>query len=114
MTHGDMAYLWGSHNEDAIRHVSCLSCDGINYVAVAPFTETDQKGTCWTSPVAVQEEATALVGRSADEMQALKDAASPEFDFILNAVNFKACAFKMRISEETWQDEQRIRINIVR
>ncbi len=47
-------------------------------------------------------------------MQALKDAASPEFDFILNAVNFKACVFKMRISEETWQDEQRIRINIVR
>ena len=47
-------------------------------------------------------------------MQALKDAASPEFDFILNAVHFKACVFKMRISEETWQDEQRIRINIVR
>lgn len=112
MTHGVMAYLWGSHKEDAIRHVSCLSCWQKVYCCGA-FAETDRRAH-YKFPGALQEEATALVGRSADEMQALKDAASPEFDFILNAVNFKACVFKMRISEETWQDEQRIRINIVR
>ncbi len=47
-------------------------------------------------------------------MQQLKDAASPEFDSILASVSFKPCVFKMRISEETWNEEQRIRINVSR
>ena len=65
-------------------------------------------------PAYVQQEAKALVGRSAEEMQQLKDAASPEFDSILASVSFKPCVFKMRISEETWNEEQRIRINVSR
>ena len=47
-------------------------------------------------------------------MQALKDSGSPEFDDVLNAVKCKSYVFKLRISEDTWQDEQRIRINITR
>ena len=62
----------------------------------------------------LQDEAKALVGRSADDMQALKEAGSPEFDDVLNAVKCRPYVFKLRISEDTWQDEQRIRINIVR
>ena len=54
------------------------------------------------------------MGRTADEMQALKDSGSPEFDDVLNAVKCKSYVFKLRISEDTWQDEQRIRINITR
>ncbi|CAL5229462.1 g12788 [Coccomyxa viridis] len=72
----------------------------------------DHTGTEWVT--AFQEEAKALVGRSAEEMQQLKDAASPEFDSILASVSFKPCVFKMRISEETWNEEQRIRINVSR
>lgn len=61
-----------------------------------------------------QDEAKALVGRSADDMQKLKEASSPEFDEVLNAVKCKFYIVKLRISEDTWQDEQRIRINMVR
>jgi hypothetical protein len=62
----------------------------------------------------LQDEAKALVGRSADDMQKLKEASSPEFDEVLNAVKCKFYIVKLRISEDTWQDEQRIRINMVR
>lgn len=62
----------------------------------------------------MQDEAKALVGRSADDMQKLKEASSPEFDEVLNAVKCKFYIVKLRISEDTWQDEQRIRINMVR
>ncbi|CAK0787257.1 hypothetical protein CVIRNUC_010475 [Coccomyxa viridis] len=72
----------------------------------------DHTGKEWVT--AFQDEAKALVGRSADEMQALKDSGSPEFDDVLNAVKCKSYVFKLRISEDTWQDEQRIRINITR
>ena len=54
------------------------------------------------------------MGRSADDMQKLKEASSPEFDEVLNAVKCKFYIVKLRISEDTWQDEQRIRINMVR
>ena len=54
------------------------------------------------------------MGRSADDMQKLKEASSPEFDEVLNAVKCRFYIVKLRISEDTWQDEQRIRINMVR
>jgi replication factor A1 len=62
----------------------------------------------------VQDEAKQIVGYTANEMQELKDAESPLFYQRLSDVKCRQYLFKLRISEETWNDEQRLRINIVR
>lgn len=63
---------------------------------------------------AVQEEGKQIIGFTANEMQELKEAESPLFEARLNDVKCRSYLFKLKISEDTWQDEQRIRINVVR
>ncbi len=63
---------------------------------------------------AVQEEGKQIIGYTANEMQELKEAESPLFEARLNDVKCRSYLFKLKVSEDTWQDEQRIRINVVR
>jgi hypothetical protein len=54
------------------------------------------------------------VGKSAGEMEALREAQNPSYERRLEALRFRPQLYKLRVSEETWQDEQRLRINLVR
>lgn len=63
---------------------------------------------------AAQEEGKQIIGYTANEMQELKEAESPLFEARLNDVKCRSYLFKLKVSEDTWQDEQRIRINVVR
>lgn len=64
--------------------------------------------------VGAQDEAKLIVGYTANEMQELKDAESPLFEARLNDIKCRSYLFKLKVSEETWNDEQRIRINVSR
>ncbi len=62
----------------------------------------------------MQDEGLQIVGHSADEMMALQESNVPLFEARLAAPQFRPYIFKLRASEDTWQDEQRVRINVVR
>ncbi|EIE20436.1 replication factor-a protein [Coccomyxa subellipsoidea C-169] len=72
----------------------------------------DHSGKEWVT--AFQEEGKQIIGYTANEMQELKEAESPLFEARLNDVKCRSYLFKLKVSEDTWQDEQRIRINVVR
>lgn len=62
----------------------------------------------------MQDEGHQIIGYSADEMVALQDTNQALFEARLAAPQFRPYLFKLRVTEETWQDEQRTRINLVR
>ncbi len=47
-------------------------------------------------------------------MEALREANSTAYEARMLALRFRNCLFRLRASEETWQDEQKLRINLVR
>ena len=91
------------------------------YSKTSLFIDIKMKKACcgqheWTYDIGsgAQDEAKLIVGYTANEMQELKDAESPLFEARLNDIKCRSYLFKLKVSEETWNDEQRIRINVSR
>ncbi|RKO86700.1 replication factor rfa1, partial [Blyttiomyces helicus] len=71
----------------------------------------DHTGSTWVT--AFNETAQAIIGKSADEMAMMKENDNPSFLAAVAAANFKTFDFKIRAKAETYQDEMRVKCNVM-
>ena len=80
---------------------------------ILPLTLTDHTGNHWCT--AFDEEAKLLLdGVTADQMEEYAKTDTDKFDAAIGMACFKTCIFRLRVKEETYQDEARVKAAIVR
>jgi len=72
---------------------------------------SDFTGSHWFS--AFNDQGIALLGKTADELQELKDSMNPDYEATWQASVFKPYVLKVRAKAETWQDETRVKCTIM-
>ncbi|TVU18300.1 hypothetical protein EJB05_34390 [Eragrostis curvula] len=73
-----------------------------------------QDHTGVTYATAFQEGGMEIIGRSAGELAALKEEDEAQFAEVMQGVRFQMYIFKIKVVEETFNDESRIKCNIVK
>mgnify|MGYP006191306373 CR=1 FL=1 len=80
---------------------------------ILPLTLTDHTGNHWCT--AFDEEAKLLLdGVTADQMEEYAKTDQDKFEAAIGMACFKTCIFRLRVKEETYQDEARVKAAIVR
>jgi len=72
----------------------------------------DHTEALWVT--AFNESAPELLGMPAGELKALGDAQDPRFEATFRDAQFRLCVMKLKVSEETYQEESKLRFNVVR
>ncbi|KNC54564.1 replication protein A DNA-binding subunit [Thecamonas trahens ATCC 50062] len=94
----------------------CESCSkeftSINYRYVLSVSAADHTGSFWLS--AFDDSAPTLLGKTAAEMAALKEADDPAYQHAFEEATFKAYNFRLRAKVETYRDEDRVRCTVMR
>lgn len=70
----------------------------------------DHTGQIWVS--LFNETGVQLLGKTADEMMALKDENEDAFKSQLQAINFRTFNFKLRAKVDHWNDEAKLRTSV--
>ena len=55
-----------------------------------------------------------MIGKSASELREIEDTDINQFEEIMSATQHRAFLFKIKVAEETYNDETRIKSTIVR
>jgi replication factor A1 len=72
----------------------------------------DHSEATWAT--AFNEAAPAILGMPAGELRALADAGDPRFEAAFKAAGFRLFVVKLKVSEETYQEEVKVRVTVVR
>ena len=62
----------------------------------------------------LQEAGQEMIGKSASELREIEDTDINQFEEIMSATQHRAFLFKIKVAEETYNDETRIKSTIVR
>jgi len=84
------------------------SCD-MRYILA--FAASDHTGHYWLN--AFNDQGKSLLSKSAAEISKLRQEGSPEFETIFNEATFRTYNFKLRAREENYNDETRIKCNVL-
>lgn len=61
-----------------------------------------------------QESGTDIIGKSGTELRQLEESNPPQFEEVMLQTQHKAFVFKIKVHEESWNDETRIKQTILR
>ncbi|KAJ3149871.1 Replication factor A protein 1 [Geranomyces michiganensis] len=76
------------------------------------FSIADFTGSQWVQ--GFNEIGEQLLGKTADEMVAMRESGNQsEYEAVFKAAAFKTCTFKVRAKAETYQDEVKVRVNVM-
>jgi len=94
---------------------SCESCGWsgaqCTYRYILSLAVSDATTTAYVS--AFNDQATALLGKTADDLKALKEQSETEYQAVLDAAAFKRYVFRMRAKMETYQDQARQKLQVL-
>ena len=73
---------------------------------------TDSSGATYLS--AFQEAGEEILGVSARELQGWRDSDDPQASEVFFAAQFSTWVFKLKVKEDSWQDETRLKCTVVK
>ncbi|KAJ8907535.1 hypothetical protein NDN08_007646 [Rhodosorus marinus] len=86
--------------------------DHCNYRYVMNVNVMDESTSQFVS--VFDEAAQQVIGKTAEEMNTLKESNEDEYERVVDLPLFKQFVAKIRVKQETWQEEQRIKYQVVR